>query len=129
MIRTDRRLYFTKNRDRVVEEGDPEGVFLYAAAGDEISDDDAKQYGIEVKAEKPADNKAVQGSENKVGGPVEHTVAEISEFVREMDAERLDEVEKAENEREDGPRKGVQDAIQRRRGQLEAEAAEGGTSE
>jgi hypothetical protein len=126
MIRTDRRLYFTKDRDRVVEEGDPEGVFLFAAAGDEISDDDVKQYGIEVKAEKPADNKAIQGSENKAA---EHTVAEISEFVREMDAERLDEVEKAENEREDGPRKGVQDAIQRRRGQLEAEAAEGGTSE
>lgn len=124
MIRSDRRLYFTKDRDRVVEEGDPEGVFLFAAEGDEVSDEDAKEFGITVKAQPQGDNKAIQGSENKAGAG-EHTVAETVGFVREMDETRLAEVEKAEGERQGGARKGVTEAIEKRRAEL-AEAAEGG---
>ena len=64
---TDRRLWLTKDRERVVEEGDPEAAFLLASAGKEIDAETAARYGLGEKAAKPATNKAVKAErvENK----------------------------------------------------------------
>lgn len=49
MYRTDRRLYFTSDKARVVEHGEPEAAFLMAAAGHEISDEDAERFGLKER--------------------------------------------------------------------------------
>lgn len=36
MVRVDRRLWLTADRTRLVEDGDPEAAFLWAAPGDEV---------------------------------------------------------------------------------------------
>lgn len=45
----DRRLFLTRDRKRVVEEGDKDAGFLLAAAGREISESDAEAYGLECR--------------------------------------------------------------------------------
>lgn len=42
----NRRLYWTADQSRVVEEGDPEAALLYRANGQSISDNEMAQYGI-----------------------------------------------------------------------------------
>lgn len=42
----NRRLYWTADQSRVVEEGDPEAALLYRAKGQSISDNELAQYGI-----------------------------------------------------------------------------------
>lgn len=67
----DRKLYLTADRERVVEEGDPEAAFLFVTPGKEISAADAEKYGLEQKAKaeaKQADepaNKEAPASANK----------------------------------------------------------------
>ena len=56
---TDRRLYLTTDKSRVVEDGDAEATFLFAAEGDEISDDDVKKYGIKF-AKSKAESEATE---------------------------------------------------------------------
>lgn len=53
----DRKLWLTADKERVVEDGDPAGAFLFATPGDEVSDEDAKRYGLKAKG-KPADKQA-----------------------------------------------------------------------
>jgi hypothetical protein len=53
----DRKLWLTADREKVVEDGDPAAAFLFATEGDEITDEDAKRYGVKAKA-KPADKQA-----------------------------------------------------------------------
>lgn len=70
-MKADRKLYLTADRERVVEEGDPEAAFLLAAPGKEISDADAEKYGLkpapaaEEKEAAPADNKQAAAPANK----------------------------------------------------------------
>ena len=74
-MRADRKLYLTADRDRVVEEGDPEAAFLFATPGKEISHADAEKYGLKpaakpaAKAEEkeaaPTDNKQAAAPANK----------------------------------------------------------------
>jgi hypothetical protein len=59
----DRKLWLTADKERVVEDGDPDAAFLFAGEGDEVSDEDAKRYGLKAKA-KPAD-KAAPAPANK----------------------------------------------------------------
>ena len=69
---SDRRLYLNNDRTKVVEEGDPDSGSLLAAEGDELTDEQVKQYGIKlgkVKAEEPAENKAETPDENKAEEP------------------------------------------------------------
>lgn len=68
----DRRLYWTADKARVVEEGDPDGAFLYRGKGQSISENEMMQYNIDR-------NKAAQpGGENKLGGPpAENKVARV----------------------------------------------------
>lgn len=68
MWQSDRRLYLTKDKARVVEDGDPEAAFLLVGAGGSIPEEDAKRYGLLDKKAKaaPAESKAVDGpTENK----------------------------------------------------------------
>lgn len=53
----DRKLWLTADKERVVEDGDPSSAFLFASPGDEISDADAKRYGVKAKS-RPADKQA-----------------------------------------------------------------------
>ncbi len=42
----DRRLYLTRDKSRIVEEGDPSAGYLFAAPGHVISDADAERYDL-----------------------------------------------------------------------------------
>lgn len=46
-FKCDRRLYLTKDKSRVVEEGDVLCAFLFAAEGGEIQPQDAATYALE----------------------------------------------------------------------------------
>lgn len=71
-MKADKRYYLNADRSKVVEEGDPAAAYLLAAEGADISNEDAKKYGLGRYApedEMPADEsegKAVQSApENK----------------------------------------------------------------
>jgi Rieske Fe-S protein len=57
---TDRKLWLTADRERVVEDGDPEAASLLASKGKAIPDDVAKRYGLTGK---PARPEAVEAAE------------------------------------------------------------------
>ena len=64
------RLYLTADRKTVVKEGDGKAVHIFAAAGQRITDDVARRYGLlekEKKRAKKAANKMVRSPENKSG--------------------------------------------------------------
>jgi hypothetical protein len=72
-FKTDKRLYLNADKTKVVEEDDTDAAYLLAGAGDEVSDEDAKTYGLkapkktevtEVKAEE-AESKQEPQPENK----------------------------------------------------------------
>jgi hypothetical protein len=44
---SDKRLYFNEDRTKVVEDG-PEARFLFVNEGGEVSDEEAKQYGLKA---------------------------------------------------------------------------------
>lgn len=56
-FKSDKRLYHTADKSRLVEESDPEAAFLFVASGQTVSDEDAKKYGLEAPAA-PAEPKA-----------------------------------------------------------------------
>lgn len=64
-ITVDRRLWLTADRERVVEDGDPEAAFLLAAPGQSIPEAQAERYGLVPKAKTApkAKNKAVEAPE------------------------------------------------------------------
>jgi hypothetical protein len=76
---SDRRLFLTADKERVVEDGDPEACFLLVGQGCELPMAEAERYGLvkpkaqekamegpsEDKAVKPPKNKAVKKSRNK----------------------------------------------------------------
>jgi hypothetical protein len=53
----DRRLWLTSDRSRAVEDGDPEAAFQLVAPGQQITERDAKKYGllVEKAAEAPTE--------------------------------------------------------------------------
>jgi hypothetical protein len=59
MIKASKDLFLTANKSQVVAADNPAANFLLARKGDEISDDDAKQYGITGDAD--GDGKAESG--------------------------------------------------------------------
>lgn len=52
-FKSDKRLYQTADRSRLVEESDPDAAFLFVAEGQTVSDEDAERYGLEAPAEAP----------------------------------------------------------------------------
>lgn len=67
MVVADKRLWLTADRERAVPEGSAEAAFLFCSPGDEVSDEDAKQYGLKAKG-KPADKEA-EAPANKQAPP------------------------------------------------------------
>lgn len=79
MVTVDRHLYLTEDKDRVVEEGDPAGRWLWAAPGSEVPRVDAERLGaikpevesapapVEPKQRLPRANKQRAAAENKAG--------------------------------------------------------------
>lgn len=67
MPKSDRRIYLNADKSKVVEGDSPEAAHLFAVEGDDVSDEDAKRYGLkfETKAQKPAENKAETPDEDK----------------------------------------------------------------
>lgn len=64
----DRRLWLTADRERVVEEGDPEAAFLFATPGKEVSDEDAERYGLKP-SRKAKDDDAPVAEEKQAPPP------------------------------------------------------------
>lgn len=71
-ITLDRPLYLNADKTKIVEEGDPASRFVLGGVGSEISDELAKQYGLEEylkggkpKAAQPPANKMQQPGQNK----------------------------------------------------------------
>jgi hypothetical protein len=49
--KVDKRLYYTADKSRVVEEGDPDAAFLYATPGIEVPADEYKRLTHKAEAE------------------------------------------------------------------------------
>lgn len=50
-VRIDRRVYLTADRERAVDEGDPDARYLLCTAGGEVDRDLAARYGLLDKPE------------------------------------------------------------------------------
>ena len=64
------RLYLTADRKTVVKADDDRAVHIFAAAGQTITDDVARRYGLletDKKRAKKAPNKMVRSPKNKTG--------------------------------------------------------------
>lgn len=59
MYKSDKRLYTTADRSRVVDEDDPEAAVLLVAEGGEISDEEAARLGLTGKRAAKAPEPAV----------------------------------------------------------------------
>lgn len=57
-MRADHHIYVNADRSRVVEEHDPDAAFLLAAAGDDVSAEDVKRYGLNASKAKAADEES-----------------------------------------------------------------------
>ena len=63
---SDRRLYLTADKSRVVEEGDLEAAYLLVGEGGELEDELAARYGLSLPSASGVLAKAVSGpQENK----------------------------------------------------------------
>lgn len=77
MYTSEKRLYVTADRSRVVDEDDPEAAYLLVGEGGELDDAEAKKYGLKApakmddapaddeKAQAPVSNKARKAAEDK----------------------------------------------------------------
>ncbi len=54
MHTVDKRLYYTADKARVVEEGDPEAAFLYATPGQDVPADEYRRLTRKAEAAEPA---------------------------------------------------------------------------
>lgn len=63
----DRRLWLTADRDRVVEEGDPDAAFLFVTPGKTVPDAEAARLGLTKgsKASAKAEDKQADAPANK----------------------------------------------------------------
>jgi hypothetical protein len=65
-VTIDRHLYLTEDRDRVVEEGDPAGRFLWANPGSEMPRDEAEKLGaIKASSDEDVDGDSVTDDDRK----------------------------------------------------------------
>lgn len=62
-VRVDEKLWLTADRDRLVADGDPEAAHLFAAAGDEITRDEAEQFGLVKAKAAPADKQRAKAED------------------------------------------------------------------
>lgn len=71
-MKATERLYLTKNRDRVVKEGDLEAAFLFVTPGKEISAADVKKYGLEEPKASKKEEEKVEVEAKAVDAPPEN---------------------------------------------------------
>lgn len=65
-MRLDRKLWLTAEKDRVVEDGDPDAAFLLGAEGADVPDAEAERLGLnKPKAKDAPANKARKAAPNK----------------------------------------------------------------
>jgi hypothetical protein len=57
---TDRRLWLTADRERVVEDGDPAAASLLASKGKALPDEVARRYGLTGEPARPAADEAAE---------------------------------------------------------------------
>lgn len=91
-MKSDRRLYLSADKQRVVEEGDPDAAFLFAGVGGEILPDDANRYGLAYKGGKvllPRQQKAAQVPENKAVGAPEGDKGTHAPVLEDMNKDEL----------------------------------------
>jgi hypothetical protein len=69
LYRAPRRLYLSRDKARVVEEGDPEAGFLLAGAGAEVPEEDVKRYQLRDLPDPDADAKAAPKGKAVAGPP------------------------------------------------------------
>jgi len=76
-IRSDRRLYLTGDRERVVEHGDPEAAFLLCGEGGKISARAVERSGLGVDDDDRVriGRKKATPAEDKMRGPEEDKAA------------------------------------------------------
>lgn len=70
-VTIDRRLWLTKDRDRVVEDGDPEAASLYSTPGKRVPREEAEALGVvkpQRKQAAKAEDKKSAPAENKAKG-------------------------------------------------------------
>lgn len=65
----EERLFLTADKDAVVPESDPRAAFLFAAPGDEISDEDAETFGLAKPKAKPAAKEADPPADKQAPAP------------------------------------------------------------
>lgn len=68
---SDKRLYLNEDRTKVVEEG-PEARYLLVNEGGELSDEEAKQYGLTAKHAKTEVVEADDAKAKQVATPPEN---------------------------------------------------------
>jgi len=73
LYRAPRRLYLSRDKERVVEEGDPEAGFLLAGAGAEVPEEDVKRYKLRDLPDPEAGKDAPKGKSD--AGPPEDKAA------------------------------------------------------
>lgn len=66
LFTADRRLYLTADRKHVVEDGDPKAAFLLLPKGGEMSDGEAKKFGLEKAIAKPQDKAIAQPQDKAI---------------------------------------------------------------
>jgi hypothetical protein len=96
---SDRRIYTTHDRSRIVEESEPGGKRLLAGAGGKVSDEDCRRYGLgpyegmaPVEPETPEQELArLQAERDKLDRKIEEEEEEEEEA--EAEAEETEETE------------------------------------
>ena len=80
-MRADKRYYVTADRSRVVEEGHEDAAILLAAEGDDITNEDAKRYGLGRYAPEPAEPKPEEkpAEAKMVPAPAENKAQKMGE--------------------------------------------------
>lgn len=92
-VTVDRRLYLTADRERVVEEGDPDAAFLYAAAGRRVPREEFERLGgiiedaePEVKEDAAYEDKEDAEAEDKAEVGPDYDSMTVNELKNELQA-------------------------------------------
>jgi len=106
-VTVDRPLFLTAEKDRLVEAGDPDGRFLFCAAGKRVSRTELLRLGVEIVSpdeviekvdDEKTEDKSDNASENKSDNASENKSDEDEVDEDEVDEDEVDEDEVDEDE-------------------------------
>lgn len=86
--RATERLYQNRDKSALVAEDDPEASFLFAAPGSEVSEEDARKYGLLESDEGEAEGEA-KADESAAEQPAQSADEGRTEVKREEEPERV----------------------------------------